>query len=407
MLEKFSTFTFRQPATLLLIPLAAATIVAWRRWKTPAPAPAFAFSSITLLDEALDTGPASWRVRLARLPEWLIAAALVMVVVAFAGPVSIRRDLPAERLPPVLLAIDVSGSMEVRESVAGQPMRRIDRLRRALGALLDRLAVAGPDRKPIPVGIIRFAESVEFLVPPTIDRGFLDAKLAALEPERRASRTNLGDAIAIGVDLATLDARGTAASESTPDRTTMATESANAASQSPRTGVVIVGTDGAHNVSEGLNPGVAGRIAERFGVPIHALAISAPTAAEAAVSDTGVTAKRRSANGASEPVGSASGANPSSVNGDGSNRPADPGADRSTLSKIAGWTGGMVLDPDAPGFDTELDLLVDSIADRAERSAAAAPPRLIDRTPFPIITALGLVTVALVLRGTLLRIRPS
>jgi Ca-activated chloride channel family protein len=109
-----------------------------------------------------------WQVR----PVWLVFAALVLGIVALAGP-AWKRELPpfVEDKAPLMIALDVSASM-------GQTDVAPSRLERAKQKIRDLLASRGGARS----GLVAYAGTAHLVMPLTDDRGVIEPFLAALVP---------------------------------------------------------------------------------------------------------------------------------------------------------------------------------------------------------------------------------
>jgi Ca-activated chloride channel homolog len=105
-------------------------------------------------------------------PPYLVALALVLGIVAEAGP-AWRRELPpfVEDRAPLMIALDVSSSMG-RSDVAPT------RLERAKQKVHDLLAARGNAR----TGLIAYAGTAHLVMPLTDDRSVIEPFLAALTP---------------------------------------------------------------------------------------------------------------------------------------------------------------------------------------------------------------------------------
>jgi Ca-activated chloride channel homolog len=121
-----------------------------------------------LLKYMVVTPQKRWHIK----PPYLVALALVLGIVATAGP-AWRRELPpfVEDKAPLMVALDVSSSMG-RSDVAPT------RLERAKQKVRDLLAARGNAR----TGLIAYAGTAHLVMPLTDDRSVIEPFLSALTP---------------------------------------------------------------------------------------------------------------------------------------------------------------------------------------------------------------------------------
>lgn len=121
-----------------------------------------------LLKHMIVTPRTGWRIK----PPYLVAAALILGIIALAGP-SWRRELPpfVEDKAPLMIALDVSSSM-------GQTDVAPSRLERAKQKMRDLLAARGGAR----TGLVAYAGTAHLVMPLTDDRSVIEPFLAALLP---------------------------------------------------------------------------------------------------------------------------------------------------------------------------------------------------------------------------------
>jgi Ca-activated chloride channel family protein len=165
---------------LVVVPLLAAAYVLRERRRTNFAA---RFTTPGLLPNLVDASP-RWR---RHLPLAILLVALTAMVMGVARPhadVSVKREQAT-----VILAIDTSLSMSAQDV---RPSR-LDAARNSARAFLDRL----PSKYR--VAIIGFAGRAYVALPPTEDRDLAVAALRSLHP---AEGTSLGDAVALGTQLA-------------------------------------------------------------------------------------------------------------------------------------------------------------------------------------------------------------
>ncbi len=121
-----------------------------------------------LLKHMIVTPPRRWHIR----PPYLVGLALVLSIVALAGP-TWRRELPpfVEDKAALMIALDVSASM-------GNSDVAPTRLERAKQKIGDLLAARSGAR----TGLIAYAGTAHLVMPLTDDRGVIAPFLAALVP---------------------------------------------------------------------------------------------------------------------------------------------------------------------------------------------------------------------------------
>lgn len=226
------SLSFTNPEFLWLLPLAGG-VVWWWLWRSR---PAMRFSDVTWF-EAHARGRASF----AGLGGALLRGfACVLLILACAGPrrPDLQTRLPAEGIA-VMMVIDVSGSMETDDVMwaAGQPpVSRLEAARRAF-----KLFVGGgeaPDgtafdpRPGDSVGVVAFAAVPQTVCPLTLNHSVLFKVVDDLKSKAGPDAgTNIGDALAEGVER--LDA----------------VKSRNKAK------VLILLSDGEHNIMKEDTPG--------------------------------------------------------------------------------------------------------------------------------------------------------
>jgi Ca-activated chloride channel homolog len=165
---------------LLLVPALAALYVLHERRRTKFAA---RFTTPALLPNLVDAAP-RWR---RHLPLAVLLVALTAMVVGVARPhanVSVKREEAT-----VILAIDTSLSMGADDV---EPTR-LQAARNAAGRFLDQI----PEKYR--VAIIGFSGRAYLALPPTDDRALARTALGSLHT---AEGTSLGDAVALGVQLA-------------------------------------------------------------------------------------------------------------------------------------------------------------------------------------------------------------
>lgn len=186
----------RDPWFLLLlglIPLAY-------RLASRAPA-VLGYSSLALL-----AGTArSWRQRWAPLPAWLLALALILLVIALARPRTPHRESRISREGiAIMMVVDLSSSMDARDMVAED--RSINRLNVVKDVFVDFVQgtgrAAGQGRPDDLIGMVTFARYADSVCPLTLDHGNLVNMVRELEivTQRSEDGTALGDGLGLAVE---------------------------------------------------------------------------------------------------------------------------------------------------------------------------------------------------------------
>lgn len=197
----------------------------------------------------------TFRLRLARMLPALRVLAVVMLVIAVAGP---RRGdanavVPGEGID-IALSLDISGSMETKFGGSGQT-----RLQVTKDVIREFIKGRSNDR----IGLVVFERDALPLAPPTLDYTALDSLLAGVE------NGLLPDGTGIGVGLAT-------ALNMLQDST--------AASR-----VVILLTDGQHN-ADSITPEDAANLAVSLHVRVYTIGVVSPGTAGSAQVDSDLLA---------------------------------------------------------------------------------------------------------------------
>ncbi len=225
---------FQHPAWLIL--LAVLPFVAWRRLGTRGRA-AVGWSSLGVAG-----GGRSWRTVLSPLPGILEILGMVALVLALARPQRLNREIVVESEGiDIVLALDVSGSMEALDFRAGG--RKLSRLAVAKRVVADFVEGRPLDR----IGLVVFGEEAFTQVPLTLDHAALLSFIDSIQIGMAgANRTAVGQAVAVSArQLAALEA---------PAK------------------VVILLTDGSNNVVP-LDPLKAAQAAQALGVRIHTIGV--------------------------------------------------------------------------------------------------------------------------------------
>ncbi|WP_275002482.1 VWA domain-containing protein [Promicromonospora iranensis] len=168
--------TFTDPLILLaLVPVAALALayVLMQRRRTRY---AVRFATLPMLDRVAPARP-RWRRHLA---TGLVLLALGAFATAAAGP-EMRLRVPYERAT-VIVAIDVSGSMEARDV----PPDRLTAAKEAAVQFVRELP------ETVQVGVVAFAEDAELVAPVTADRALVENSIQTL---RSDGGTAIGEAV--------------------------------------------------------------------------------------------------------------------------------------------------------------------------------------------------------------------
>lgn len=129
-----------------------------------------------------------------RLPQWLTALALCLMVMALAQP----RETGKWLMPPpegrdIALVIDTSLTMSIDDFVlGGKKVERMAVLKQVLGRFIR-------DRSSDRFSIIAFGSSAATLTPPTFDHALAIAQLDRLQVGMAGPDTALGDALGLAL----------------------------------------------------------------------------------------------------------------------------------------------------------------------------------------------------------------
>lgn len=230
---------FAAPAAfwlLLLLPLWW-----WRRRPRSVPVAA---TELPALPGSPTRYPRSLRLRLACLPCLAEAAAAVALVAALARPVVEQPLPPQQEGLAVMLCLDTSSSMEVRDLGDDQP-----RLATAVALAAQFVAQRPHDQ----IGLVAFARFADLRCPPTLDH---EALVAMLRSTALVTKDSPEDATGIGGAVAL--AAATLARVAAPGK------------------VVVLLTDGEENVASALAPREiaplhAAQLCAQLGVRVHTI----------------------------------------------------------------------------------------------------------------------------------------
>ena len=151
--------------------------------------PALRFSSLSGLGEL----PTTWRIWLRWLPDAFIAAALVLMAIAFARP---RTGLEHSRETidgvDIVLAVDVSDSMQYADLAPNRT--RLDVVKDVADEFIQK-------RESDRVGLVVFAKYAYRQAPLTFDRDLVRDMLKALQlGQMQGNRTAIGSGLATAVN---------------------------------------------------------------------------------------------------------------------------------------------------------------------------------------------------------------
>ena len=237
---------------LALLPVALLALVpVFRRRRKPT----VAFSSL----DSVSNAPAGRATRFLWIPRLLRMAALALLVIAIARPVttSVSTKALVEGVA-IELVVDRSDSMRAIDfTVGGKPANRLE----ALKDIATRFITGGdgfPGRPNDLVGIVSFARNADSLVPLTLDHEVVVDALAQIRfPEDGSEMgTAIGDAVALGVE-----------------KLKDASDRANRDGRTRiRSRVLVILTDGESNAGE-LSPQEAAALAKATDVRVYAIGL--------------------------------------------------------------------------------------------------------------------------------------
>lgn len=223
---------FKTPWLLALIPviLTAVLFVRSRR-----PDPTLRFSSEQLVKGAGHT----LRLRLLFIPPLLRYAALVLIVIALAGPRLINEEtIRKTEGIDIVLTVDTSTSMSAEDFVAGN--QRVNRLEIVKQVVADFIGQRKTDR----IGLVAFAARAWTVTPLTSDYAWLDTNLKRINFGIIKDGTAIGPAIMASI--------------------------ARLQSSTAKSKVVILLTDGADTGAK-IDPREAAKVAKSFDIKIYTI----------------------------------------------------------------------------------------------------------------------------------------
>lgn len=223
---------FKNFWVLLLIPVVLG-LAAWvRQRQSP---PGICFPSRHLLEGV----PQTWRVRFREVPYILRLSAVVLFILALAGPRSVLEEAAHQTEGiDIILAIDSSGSMAAEDfTIGGQRYNRLDIVK---GVVRDFIKERKNDR----IGLVTFAGLAYTVCPLTTDYDWLTANLNRIDLGLIKDGTAVGSAIASSLS--------------------------RLKDSSAKSRIVILLTDGMNNAGE-IDPLTAARAAQTFGIKIYTI----------------------------------------------------------------------------------------------------------------------------------------
>lgn len=223
---------FQSPWLLALIPL----VVVFFWWSARRQSsPSFRFSS-TLLVQGLTS---TWKTRFMFIPPLLRLVALVLLIIALAGPQSVLEEskITSEGID-IMLTIDCSGSMAAEDfTINGQRTNRLDVVKNAVEEF-----IAG--RRNDKIGLIAFSAKAYTVCPLTTDYNWLNTNLERVRLGMIQDGTAIGSAVATSV--------------------------ARLKNSDAKTKVIILLTDGINNAGS-VDPLNAAQAAKALGIKIYTI----------------------------------------------------------------------------------------------------------------------------------------
>ncbi len=349
-------FRFGSPWMFLLLAVIPAVLYVRLAWRRP---PAVRFPTTQPVRQ-LSSG---WRVRLASLPLWIRAGALILLVIALARPQEgMERVVDVSRGVAIEMVIDRSSSMSAEFRYRGERLNRLDV---ALRLFQDFVEGAGDlsGRPSDLIGLVTFARYADTVCPLTLDHDTLVQFLPTVRLVDRESEdgTAIGDAVALAA------ARLRTAEEA------LARQTGRRKDYEIKSKVIILLTDGQNNAGK-RTVKEAAELAAAWGIKIYAIGIGGEGAATIRT-----------------PFGTYT-------------VPVGEGVDEATLRTLAETTGGLYRVAE----DAEALRSVYEEIDKLEKTEIEST-RFVDyREKFPPFAMAGLILLGLeiVLSATVLRRAP-
>jgi Ca-activated chloride channel homolog len=237
---------FQNPSVLLLlIPVA---LIAWWLGKSGRPG-AIAHSNTDLVRSVAQVRRTRWG-RFLPLLRW---TGVALFVAALARPYVEHRQAQVQSSGvDIMLAVDVSGSMQARDMLGPQgAMSRLDAAKQVVGRFVR-------DRANDRIGLVAFAGQPYLASPLTLDHDWVLQRLDGLDANDAADGTAIGSAIATGVRR--LDA------------------------QDAKSKIVVLLTDGQNNAGK-ISPAAAADAARALGVKVYTIGVGSSGEALVPVAD--------------------------------------------------------------------------------------------------------------------------
>ncbi len=224
--------TFKNPWLLILIPIALASTIFFLRNARQA---VFRFSSTSLLKGLGRT----WKTRFSQTPLILRLAAIILFIIALAGPRSIlEKTIHETEGVEIVLAIDASGSMAAEDfTIKG---KRVNRLAVVKNVVEEFIQQRSSDR----IGLIAFAGLAYVVSPLTTDYDWLSANLERIELGLIKDGTAIGSGIISSIS--------------------------RLKKSEAKSKIVIILTDGINNAGK-IDPLKAAQAAKAFGIKIYTI----------------------------------------------------------------------------------------------------------------------------------------
>ena len=223
---------FKTPWILILLPVVFLIVFfAHRRNKTPG----FRFSSVELFDGL----PVGWRVRFSPATGILRLAALLLFVVALAGPRQVLEETIHETEGiDIVLALDSSGSMAAEDlKIDGQRYNRLFIIKNVVRDFIQ-------ERKNDRIGLVAFGGLAYTVCPLTTDQSWILANLERVELGMLEDGTAIGSAISSSLN--------------------------RLKNNHAKSKVIVLLTDGMNNAGK-VDPLVAAKMAKTMGVKIYTI----------------------------------------------------------------------------------------------------------------------------------------
>jgi Ca-activated chloride channel family protein len=228
-------------------------------WRLKRPAAAVEYSSLSLLDESIQ----SWRVRWHRLPDYLRGAAILALLLGLARPrLEVSQNSATTRGVAIELLVDISSSMDMHVKAKDENITRLAAVKRVLERFIlgDGEELFG--RPNDLLGLITFARYADTASPLTTGHDALAEIVKALTIEDRPNEdgTAYGDAVTLAAArLRKLDDL----------------QNRNIPGADVKSRVIVVLTDGENNCGRHL-PLEATALARQWDIRIYVISLAGP-----------------------------------------------------------------------------------------------------------------------------------